>query len=73
MKNNCHKYNEAFSLCVDALEFAAKRLDPIWPGGGGMNYTKINVLLFCVVGPIIFASSVGLNIVLALKVARLGR
>ena len=71
MKNNCHKYTEAFGLCVDALEFAAKRLDPIWPGG--MNYTKINVLLFCVVGPIIFASSVGLNIVLAVKLARLVR
>ena len=73
MKNNCHKYTEAFSLCVDALEFAAKKLDPIWPGGRGMNYTKINVLLFRAVGPVIFASSVGLNVILALKLARLVR
>ena len=71
MKNNCHKYTKVFGLCVDALEFAANRLNPIWPGG--LNYTKINVLLFCVVGPILFASSVGLNVVLALKLARLGR
>jgi len=71
MKNNCHKYTEAFGLCVDALEFAAKWLNPIWPGG--MNYTKLNVLLFCVLGPIIFASSVGLNIVLAIRLASGGK
>ncbi len=71
MKNNCHKYTKAFSLCVDALEFTAKVLDPIWPGG--MNYTKINVLLFCIAGPAIFAASVGLNVILALKLARLVR
>jgi len=70
MKNNCQKYHKAFDLCVDALEFAAKKLDPIWPGG--MDYLKINVLIFCVLGPIIFAASVGLNVVLALKLARLG-
>jgi len=70
MKNDCHKYTKAFSQCVDILEFAAKKLDPIWPGG--MTYIKINVLLFCVVGPIIFALSLGLNVVLALKLASLG-
>jgi len=71
MKNNCHKYSHAFGLCVDALEFAANRLNPIWPGG--LNYTKINVLLFCIVGPAIFAGSIVLNVVLAIKLARLVR
>ena len=62
MKNNCHKYSQAFSLCVDALEFTAKVLDPIWPGG--MNYTKINVILFCIVLPLILVGSLALNVVL---------
>ena len=71
MKNNCHKYSQAFSLCVDALEFTAKVLDPIWPGG--MNYTKINVILFCIVGPVAFACSIALNVVLALKLGGIVR
>ena len=71
MKNNCHKYSEAFGLCVDALEFAAKKLDPIWPGG--MDYRKINILIFCVAGPLVLGGSVALNVVLAIKLVRLGR
>jgi len=71
MKRNCQKYYKAFDLCVDALEFTATKLDPYSPGG--LDYRKINVLLFCVAGPAIFAASVGLNVVLALKLARLVR
>jgi len=71
MKNNCHKYHKAFDLCVDALEFTATRLDPYFPGG--LDYRKINILIFCIAGPAIFAASVGLNVVLAIKLARLVR
>jgi hypothetical protein len=71
MKRNCQKYHKAFDLCVDALEFTATKLDPYF--SGGLDYRKINILIFCVAGPIIFASSVGLNVVLALKLARLVR
>jgi hypothetical protein len=38
MKNNCEKYRKPFELCVDGLLIAAEKLDPIWPGGGGMDY-----------------------------------
>jgi hypothetical protein len=62
MKNNCQRYRRPFELCVDALEWAAKTINPFWPGG--MDYIKINVLIFCVVGPLIFAASVALNILL---------
>jgi len=68
---NCEKYRKPFELCVDALLIAADKLDPIWPGG--MDYKKINVLIFCVAGPVIFAGSVGLNIVLAWKLASLSK
>jgi hypothetical protein len=68
-KNNCEKYRKPFELCVDALLIAADKLDPYWPGG--MDYKKINVLLFCVVGPALFAASVALNVVLAIKLASL--
>ena len=71
MKNNCQKYRGLFELCVQALLVTAENLDPIWPGG--MDYKKINVLIFCVAGPVIFAGSVGLNIVLAWKLASLSK
>jgi len=71
VKNNCHKYHKAFDLCVDALEFTATTLHPYFPGG--LDYRKINILIFCVLGPIIFASSVGLNIVLAIRLAQVVR
>ena len=69
MKNNCEKYRELFEFCVQALLVAAEKLDPFWPGG--MDYKKINVLIFCVVGPALFAASVALNVVLAAKLAHL--
>ena len=68
---NCEIYRKPFDVCVDLLECAAVKIDPYWPGG--MDYRKINVLIFCVVGPAIFAASLGLNVVLALKLARLVR
>ncbi|MEI8285546.1 MAG: hypothetical protein WCG52_11230 [bacterium] len=71
MKNNCEKYRKPFELCVDALLIAAEKPDPIWPGG--MDYKKLNIIIFCIAGPIVFAGSVGLNIVLAVKLARLVR
>ena len=40
-----------FDICVDVLLIAAEKIDPYWPGG--MDYRKINVLIFCVAGPII--------------------
>ena len=59
MKNNCQKYRGLFELCVQALLVTAEKLDPIWPGG--MDYIKINVLLFCVLLPIILVGSLVLN------------
>jgi len=73
MKNNCQKYYKAFDLCVDALEFTATKLNPIWPGGRGMDYRKINILIFCVAGPAVFAASVGLNVLLLIKLASVGK
>ena len=69
MKNNCEKYRKPFELCVDALLIAAEKIDPYW----SMDYKKINILIFCVAGPAIFAGSVALNVVLALKLARMVR
>ena len=51
-----------FDLCVLFLVLLANALDPVWPGG--MDYVKINVILFCVILPIILVGSLGLNIYL---------
>ena len=51
-----------FDLCVAFLVWAAKKLDPIWPGG--MDYTKINVILFCIVLPAVLVGSLALNVCL---------
>jgi len=48
-----------FCACVSILEWAAAALNPVWPGG--MDYVKINVLLFCVLLPIILVGSLALN------------
>lgn len=53
-------WHRLFNLCANRLEWSAKRLNPIWPGG--MDYVKINVILFCVILPIILVVSLGLNI-----------
>jgi hypothetical protein len=53
-----------FQICVNLLEWGAKVLDPIWPGG--MDYVKINVIIFCILLPVILAVSIGLNVLWAL-------
>lgn len=54
------KYLTVFSLCVEVLEWAAQKVDPFWPGG--MDYEKINVLIFCVLLPVVLVFSIGMNI-----------
>jgi hypothetical protein len=53
-------WHSAFNLCANSLQAAAKALDPIVPGG--MDYVKINVILFCIILPIVLAASLGLNL-----------
>lgn len=53
-------WHAAFNRCANFLQAAAKALDPIWPGG--MDYVKINVILFCIVLPILFIASLALNL-----------
>lgn len=53
-------WHGVFGLCANSLAWAAKKLDPIWPGG--MDYVKINVILFCIILPIVLATSLGLNL-----------
>lgn len=52
-------WHSAFNLCANSLSWTAKKLNPIWPGG--MDYVKINVILFCVILPIVLLASLGLN------------
>jgi len=58
-------YKWVFDLCVLFLVLLARVLDPVWPGG--MDYIKVNVILFCVLLPIILFGSLALNVVLLLK------
>ena len=51
-----------FCQCVTLLQKSAALIDPYWPGG--MDYVKINVLLFCVLLPAILVGSLALNVVL---------
>ncbi len=71
MKNNTKKYVKPFELCVEGLLIAADRLNPIWPGG--MDYKKLNILIFCIAGPAIFAGSVALNVYLLAKLMTISR
>jgi hypothetical protein len=57
---DCGIWHTAFNLCANFLQAAAKAIDPIWPGG--MDYVKINVLLFCVLLPLILVASLALNL-----------
>ena len=57
-------WHSAFNLCANSLVAAAKLLDPICPGG--MDYVKINVLLFCIIVPVVLLASLGLNALLLL-------
>lgn len=58
-------WHRVFNVCANALQWLAKRLDPIWPGG--MDYVKINVILFCIVLPLLFLASLLLNVWLLLR------
>ncbi len=49
-----------FNLCAYSLHWLAAILDPVWPGG--MDYVKINVILFCMILPVVLIASLGLNL-----------
>ena len=53
-------WHAAFDLSANSLAWLARKLDPVWPGG--LDYVKINVILFCVLLPILLAASLGLNL-----------
>jgi hypothetical protein len=53
-------WHQAFNVCANSLEWAAKKISPYCPGG--MDYVKINVIIFCIILPIILACSLGLNV-----------
>lgn len=55
-------FDRAFYGCVRLLNVMADAIDPWVPGG--MNYVKINVILFCVLLPLVLA---GLVVALVLK------
>ena len=63
MKGN-NIWHRSFDSCVVLLQAAAEKLDPYTPGG--MDYVKINVILFCIVLPIVLGASIALNIALLL-------
>lgn len=60
MRRNPDLWHTTFDLCADFLHWLASKLDPIWPGG--MDYVKLNVLVFVVLLPIILSASLALNL-----------
>ena len=57
-------WHTMFNLCANSLHWLARKLDPVWPGG--MDYVKINVILFCFILPVILLGSLGLNLAILL-------
>lgn len=53
-------WHAMFNACANSLHCLAKKMDSYFPGG--MDYVKINVILFCVLFPIIFLASLVLNL-----------
>lgn len=53
-------WHSTFNACANLLQWAAKKLDKVTPGG--MDYVKINVVIFCIIVPTILAASLGLNV-----------
>jgi hypothetical protein len=53
----CHA---VFNLCANFLHWLASKLDPVIPGG--MDYVKINVIIFCLILPLILIASLALNL-----------
>lgn len=59
-------WHTVFNLCANSLHWLARKLDPVWPGG--MDYVKINVILFGIILPIVLVVSLGLNILFLLGI-----
>ena len=59
-RNNANQWHTAFDLCANFLHWLASKLDPFY--SGGMDYVKINVILFCILLPIILIASLALNL-----------
>jgi hypothetical protein len=55
-------WHMVFNHCANFLHWLASKLDPVIPGG--MDYVKINVVLFCIFLPIILIASLALNLAL---------
>jgi hypothetical protein len=53
-------WHAVFNGCANFLHGLASKLDPICPGG--MDYVKINVILFCIILPVILVASLALNL-----------
>lgn len=53
-------WHAMFNACANSLQWLAKKMDPYFPGG--MDYVKINVILFCVLLPILILASLVLNL-----------
>jgi len=64
-------YDLVFTLCVQLLLSIAMLLDPFWPGG--MNYEKINVIIFCIIWPIFSIVSLAINFILAYKLYKISK
>ena len=60
-RNNANLWHATFDLCANFLYWLASKLDPFCRGG--MDYVKINVILFCILLPIILITSLALNLV----------
>jgi nitrate reductase NapE component len=45
-------YNSAFNKCVEILDKSAVAINKMFPSTK-MDYTKINVLVFCIIWPVI--------------------
>jgi hypothetical protein len=58
-------WEKSFNACANSLVWAAEKLDPWVPGG--MIYIKINVILFCILLPLVLAGLVGTCVFLLLK------
>jgi hypothetical protein len=52
-------WHSLFNLCANSLQWTAQKLNRVTPGG--MDYVKINVLIFCIIVPAVLLASLGLN------------
>lgn len=52
-------WHDAFNACANLLQWSARKLDPVWPGG--MDYVKLNVIVFCIILPAVLLVSLALN------------